>query len=724
MGDHPLKWNWGKRTVAAALAVMLAILGAAAYLCACAWREYRTTMINNQKEQMLLTTQALSRSMDVFFLDLEAELFSLCQFYDAFQGGEQEFHSLLSSIYTQEPDRYIYDIRLTTRENEPLFQAKDAEIEQVLLKTQTGEQYVIQAVLSNGRPCLALGQDCGQDRTLWMFVDLADYYQDLIADIQLGSNGYVMVKNSQGYVLMHPEDAQWGIHVIRGRKEIYPDVDLSSLETLVEEQNKGGSGVMEYDSYWWMDPDLPRVHKVSAWSPAHLGDDFLVVSAVIDASDIDIPMARDLTRMGILVLVIALLVLLLSLATGKLLLDRRRSAQEIFYLRELNQLLEQLHRSEETIAHQQRLQVIGTMTGGIAHEFNNLLTPILGHADLIQLEAPEGSDLQDSAREISDAAARCKEIIQQLASLSRKNVDTEYQSLPAQAMFTRIIKMVQSICPSQVEVRSCLELEDASILGNETQLQQVILNICVNAFHAMEGKEGTLTVTGRLYTRQELEETGAALEGRVWDTYVRLDLADTGCGMSSDTLEQIFDPFFTTKPAGQGTGLGLSLAQQIIRAHKGTLYAESELGRGSVFHIILPATLPDSGEAHERVSPELRSARVLLAGGNPRTLAHWARFLEERGLRVSTASWSELLDQVEAQEPDVLVVDSDPDQGRVLEVCMSLRGSHPRLRKVMLTQRLTRETLQAKQQGSIQCLLEKPISNQELLRGVDSLLGQ
>ena len=242
------------------------------------------------------------------------------------------------------------------------------------------------------------------------------------------------------------------------RQALYPEADLSSLEQLVEAQNQGGTGVMEYTSYWWMDPELPRVQKVSAWAPVALGDDFLVVSTVIDYSDIDIPIAQNLTRMGIAVLVVTLSTLVLALFLGKLLLDRRRSAQEIAYLKDLNNLLEQLHRSEETLAHQQRLQIIGTMTGGIAHEFNNLLTPILGHADLIQLEAPEGSELADSAREIADAAARCKEIIQQLSSLSRKNVETSYQLLPVGPVIHRILNTVQSICPSSITFHRSLDL--------------------------------------------------------------------------------------------------------------------------------------------------------------------------------------------------------------------------------------------------------------------------
>ena len=360
------------------------------------------------------------------------------------------------------------------------------------------------------------------------------------------------------------------------------------------------------------------------------------------------------------------------------------------------------------------------MTGGIAHEFNNLLTPILGHADLIQLEAPEGSELADSAREIADAAARCKEIIQQLSSLSRKNVETSYHLLPVGPVIHRILNTVQSICPSSITFHRSLDLGEHTILGNETQLQQVILNLCVNAFHAMAQTEGTLTVLGRIVQRTELEAEGIALESRTWTDYVRLDFADTGCGMSSATLEQIFDPFFTTKPSGQGTGLGLSLAQQIVRSHRGILYAESTLGKGSVFHLLLPVSQSEGAPAEPLQANPIRPLRVLLTGENAKLLGHWEKYLMEHELSVRAFPWSEAAEHLARTDGDALVIDCGQHFDQVLELCMSLQGSRTGLQKLLLVDRLTREVLKAKQRGIVQGVLEKPVSDAELLRTLSS----
>ena len=164
------------------------------------------------------------------------------------------------------------------------------------------------------------------------------------------------------------------------------------------------------------------------------------------------PVAQGFTRLALVFLALTVCVAAMVLYLGKLTLERRRSRAEISDLRELNRALEELHRSEQAIAHQQRLQIMGTMTGGIAHEFNNLLTPILGHAELMLLDLPEDSELYDSAQEIAQAAGHCKEIIQQLSALSRKNVETVYKPLDAQEALGRVMKMVRSICPDQVEL--------------------------------------------------------------------------------------------------------------------------------------------------------------------------------------------------------------------------------------------------------------------------------
>ena len=233
----------------------------------------------------------------------------------------------------------------------------------------------------------------------------------------MGENGYVMVKSSDGLIVMHQVDAQIGQDVLSDRKEMYPDFDFSELETLIAHQEEGRSGVEIYHSYWWAE-DPPRpVRKVSAYDPVFIGDDFLIVSAVIDYAEITVPLQEATVR---IVAAAALLVLFLAAFFWLIWLLARRQRQvemENLRLKEINEGLEELRKQEEAMAHRQRLQLIGTMTGGIAHEFNNLLTPIMGYSAMMLEEMEEHDKYYEDVREILNSAERAKEIIGQSFSL-------------------------------------------------------------------------------------------------------------------------------------------------------------------------------------------------------------------------------------------------------------------------------------------------------------------
>lgn len=712
-----------KHPVMLGTALVLAVfLAGLLYLGVATWMQYRSSIIDKQKEQMLLTTQAISENLEQYILDAQADLEVLSQTAEGLndpaldEGARRQLKT-----YVESRDG-AYDAQVLGSDGSECFSVQNSRVAQEFRSTTQNGQQLSQVQLEDGKVCLLLEGELSQGGRLRLLMDLGDYYEKQIAQLQVGTNGYVLVKNSDGVVLMYPEDDQLGIDVISGREELYPGVDLTSLQELVDAQNQGGEGVMEYESYWWMDPDLPMVRKVAAWSPVHVGDDFLVVSAVMDYSDIYVPVAQGFTRLALVFLALTVCVTAMVLYLGKLTLDRQRSRAEISDLRELNQALEELHRSEQAISHQQRLQIMGTMTGGIAHEFNNLLTPILGHAELMLLDLPEDSELYDSAQEIAQAAGHCKEIIQQLSALSRKNVETVYKRLDAQEAFGRVMKMVRSICSDNVELDIDLDFGGAAFLGNETQLSQVLLNVFVNGVHAIGQKEGHIAIIGRSVSQNELEQRGLTPPSPLWERYLCLDIRDDGCGMSSATLAQIFDPFFTTKKAGQGTGLGLSLADQIIRSHKGSITAESKVGEGSVFHILLPVAQAESGS-----TPALdgENPSILLMGGNAKVLQMLADSFRGMDIPVETArDWDEAAALLEQRPVDILAADGGLEEERALDFCLSFQGKYPELIKLLLVDRPTREVLEAKSRGILQGWLEKPVSAGAILDEVRRLLGE
>ncbi|GLC79435.1 ATP-binding protein [Lacrimispora brassicae] len=685
------------------------------------WKEYKEAIIDNQKKQMILTTQSIGESLKVFIEGYQADLNTLCSMEDENlkKAGRKDW-SLLQDYVTYH-SRFVYDVILEDENGELLESINGYGVKSTYSVTEISPDVSFrQCRLENGELYLILKKMLFNGSSISIVLNEKNYYKSLVSNIRLGTNGYVVVKDSKGIILIHPQESQWGINVISGRQEMFPDKDLTSLEQMIEKQNRGEAGVSEYYSYWWLDPGVPEVKKISAYSPAVIGDGFLVVSAVIDYNDIYIPVAAGFFKLGLVFFGIVAVVLGMVFYIGDLRVQKRKDTEEIAYLWELNKILEELHQSEETIAHQQRLQVMGTMTGGIAHEFNNLLTPIMGYAELLMLDLPKNSEGYDSASEIYEASQKAKEIIQQISSLSRKNMETAFKNINAAKVLGRAIKMVSSVCPPHVHLKKEIALSGECFLGNETQMNQVILNICVNAIHAIGHKEGNITITGNRIGKEDLKQYKLSFVPEEWDHYIRIDIGDDGEGMSKEVLKQIFDPFFTTKKNGTGTGLGLSLVEQIVHSHKGYVFAESRLREGSVFHIYFPVNEQKEQEGQQETEEESGDIlRLLVIDDNPKVL----RLLEKNFSRlhvplVSCMDFEEARRILRDQEMDAIVAEHYIGGKSGTDFCMSLQGQYPDIIRIIMTDRVTKEILEAKRRKIIDEYIDKPVSDSSILKAV------
>lgn len=501
------------------------------------WKKYRDRLMENQFEQLQISARSLAGSMETSMKEYIWDFHILESIQDHETATPWE-DTQKYSAYLNEGNSFVEDVFWINKDGEFLGSISGKKFQNPVFLTESKEGiYFLQMEDEKGKRYIVLKEKLFTEKQFCIAVDEEEYYQKLISRIRVGENGYVVVKNSDGKIIMHPEDEQWGIDVIEGRKELYPNLDLSSLERMVEEQKSGREGISQYYSYWWTDPELPRVYKVSAYAPVDLGGDFWVVSAVMDYDEFYEPIRDGFINICLIASGIFLLVFLLFVFLGKMSSDRKKSEGEIKYLKELNALLEEVHQGEEKIAHQQRLQIMGTMTGGIAHEFNNFLTPIMGYAEILMMELPPDSEQYDSACEIYEASEKAKEVVRQISSLSRKNVETVYRLMPAQKLFTRAVKMVESICPVHVKLTADIQAGEAKILGNATQINQVILNICVNAVHAIGKKEGMLEIKVRLCRRQELPGHVAERFLDLWKEYLTITITDNGCGMDKEVLK-------------------------------------------------------------------------------------------------------------------------------------------------------------------------------------------
>ena len=245
---------------------------------------------------------------------------------------------------------------------------------------------------------------------------------------------------------------------------------------------------------------------------------------------------------------------------------------ELEQLKEKKRQMEELNEKLRDLEHHQRLETIGTMTSGIAHEFNNLLAPIMGYS-IMTLEKidPDDEALYDGVLEIYNASKKAKDIISRLSDLARKNTEKVFTRIQPDALMNRIISVTAPSLPMNVDLVRDFNCGDKYIRGNETQLTQLFINLIINAFQALEADGGTVTVGTR------------AVDGEVLFT-----VRDDGPGIKEEIRESIFDPFFTTKEAGAGTGLGLAIVLQAAEDNKGRVELETEEGKGSCFKVYIP----------------------------------------------------------------------------------------------------------------------------------------
>jgi PAS domain S-box-containing protein len=233
----------------------------------------------------------------------------------------------------------------------------------------------------------------------------------------------------------------------------------------------------------------------------------------------------------------------------------------------------------------QKMEAIGTLAGGIAHDFNNILGAILGYTELAREECPENSLIGDDLDKVTEAGYRARDLVKQILAFSRQNSEERIPLQPT-PLLKEVVKMLRPSLPATIEIRQDIASTTGAIMADPTQIHQIVMNLCTNAFHAMEETGGRLDIS--------LKETERSADDLIHERdvaagkFVQISVADSGPGIEDTIKERIFDPYFTTKETGKGTGMGLSIVHGIVKSYGGFISLYSEPGTGSVFHIFLP----------------------------------------------------------------------------------------------------------------------------------------
>jgi PAS domain S-box-containing protein len=347
--------------------------------------------------------------------------------------------------------------------------------------------------------------------------------------------------------------------------------------------------------------------------------------------------------------------------------------------------VEKHRQAEALLQHTQRMETIGTFAGGIAHDFNNLLTPVVGYAELLSERLEDDPDAHEDVEEILKAAARARELVQQLMVFGHR-AEPRLESVAVEDVVKEAMGLVRVAAPQSVTLSIDLQSEGEAVLADPIQLHQIVMNLCTNAVHSMSSKGGELHVSLRPTDEcpTHLGKPGEPREG----AFVCLTVQDTGDGMDATTVERVFEPFFTTKASGKGTGLGLAVVHGIVLNHDGAITVESAPGDGTTFHVYLPS-LGFHAEAKREAPPAqvAGTERVLIVDDDAAVIRVLTRLLERQGYRVeATEDPTKALDRIcQGESLDLVITDFDMPQMNGLELTQNIRSRQHEVPIILIT---------------------------------------
>lgn len=387
------------------------------------------------------------------------------------------------------------------------------------------------------------------------------------------------------------------------------------------------------------------------------------------------------------------------------------SIRDITERKRLENELQQV-RADEARKRTQKMEAIGQLAGGVAHDFNNILGAIVGNAEIIKAYAKDHPETFERIEGIIRASRRATDLVKQILAFSRQS-ESQKKPIRLEEVVEEASKLLRATIPSTIEIVSKLG-QTGTVLAAPSEIHQIILNLATNALHAMKGHSGKLLIEIKsiavdaafIATHPELQV----------GPHVCLSMTDTGCGMDSGILNRIFDPFFTTKASGEGTGLGLSVVHGIVRSHGGCITVYSRLGEGSVFHIYFPIIDAPIEEASESESIPRGSGEHILFLDDEEVLATLGRkILEGLGYRVTALTKAhEALAGLKEEKYDLLVTDLTMPLMDGIEVIKEAHKIRPELPVILTSGYTASLTLDSARQIGFSDLLMKPNSARSL----------
>lgn len=369
---------------------------------------------------------------------------------------------------------------------------------------------------------------------------------------------------------------------------------------------------------------------------------------------------------------------------------------------------------EKHYAQIQKMEALGTLAGGIAHDFNNILSPLIGYTELCMLDLPADSPLRQNMAKVLNAAERARELVQQILIFSRQG-ESRQQPVRISLIIKEVLKFLKSGLPSTIRIKPNLAAAESLVLADPVHIHQVVMNLCVNAFQAMQEKGGTLSIvlTEVDIAAQEPEVKDRLIPG----AYVKMEVCDTGVGISRMEVDKIFDPYFTTKK--EGTGLGLATVHSIINTLGGRITVQSTPGEGTTFTVYLPRERTGQDTRSVDPLPDVPTGkeRILVVDDESTIVTLLQQMLTKLGYQATGYTSSRQAYEAFIQDPrayDLILTDLTMPEMTGLDLARRILAAHPEVPIVLSTgfgDNISRERIR---EFGLRDLIMKPVIYKEL----------
>ena len=362
------------------------------------------------------------------------------------------------------------------------------------------------------------------------------------------------------------------------------------------------------------------------------------------------------------------------------------------------------------------MEALGTLAGGIAHDFNNILTPIIGYAEISRDESTTQS-IKEYMSEILKAANRAKDMVSHIQIFSRQS-GQETSPINLQPVIKEALKLIRASIPSSISIESDIANDCGPIIANPTQIHQIIMNLCTNAYHAMEERGGKLSVSLSRLADQSTDCAGSVV----------LKVSDTGSGIAPEIIERIFDPYFTTKDIGKGSGMGLAVVHGIVENAGGRISVKSSLGNGSTFEVVLPEcnqSAPTNSEASNVIAISSGHERILLVDDEPAIARLMKQMLGSLGYSVTSTTSSRTALETFRLNPggfDILITDMAMPEMTGSELIREIHDIRSQLPVIVCSGFSDEHELNKANDQAIKAVIMKPVVKSEIAQAIRKAL--